>query len=410
MTNKRQRRSATKSEINARSSRPAPKGKIIVFGILFWFPLAGVTYQFLHYLLALRRLGYDPYYIEDSGRWVYDPELNDLSPDASGNLKSVVPILEAYGFGQHWAFRGNYPGGKCYGLTEAQILRLYREADAFLNVTGAQELRDEHLACRRRIYVETDPVAAQIKVAQGDATAIAALSNHDTLFSFGGNFGRPDCQVPLLRFRWLPTCQPVALDLWDNASLAHPNGAAFNTIATWQNQGKDLTYNGETYYWSKDREFRKFLDLPKQREVPFELAAGVDPKIRKLLKSNLWRITNPIRISSDLDRYRKYILNARGEFTVAKDQNIRLRSGWFSDRSACYLAASRPVINQDTAFGSYLPTGKGLFSFQTMDDILAAVDAIESDYLGNCRAAREIAAQYFAAEKVVGSLMERAGL
>jgi len=406
MIGKRNPRPASK----AAAVCPAPKGTIIVFGILFWYPLAGVTYQFMHYLLALRRLGYEPYYIEDSGRWIYDPALNDLTPDASPNLRAVVPILEAHGFGGHWAFRGNYPGGQCYGLTERQILRLYREADAFLNVTGAQELREEHLTCRRRIYVETDPVAAQIKVAQGEPSTIAALSAHDTLFSFGGNFGAADCKVPLSRFHWLPTCQPVALDLWQDSPITHPNGAAYNTIATWRNKGKDVVYNGETYYWSKDREFKKFLDLPRQRDVPFELAVGVDPKVRKLLKSNRWRITNPVRVSSDLERYRKYIVGSRGEFTVAKDQNIRLRSGWFSDRSACYLAASRPVINQDTAFGSYLPTGKGLFAFRTLQDILAAVDEIESDYAGNCRAARAIAEEYFTAEKVVGSLMERAGL
>src|SRR5260370_752554 len=132
------------------STRPR-KGKILVFGILFWYPLAGVTYQFLHYLLALRRLGYDPYYVEDSGRWVYDPRLNDLSPDASGNVAAVVPVLEAHGFGERWAFRGHYPDGRCYSMTEAQILRLYREADAFLNVTGAQEIREEHLDCPRRV-------------------------------------------------------------------------------------------------------------------------------------------------------------------------------------------------------------------------------------------------------------------
>src|SRR5437773_698073 len=147
----------------------ARKGKIIVFGILFWYPLAGVTYQFLHYLLGLRRLGYDPYYVEDSGRWVYDPRINDLSPDASGNIAAVLSALQAHGFGERWAFRGKYPDGKCYGMSEAQIDQLYREADAFLNVTGAQELREEHLAINRRIYVESDPFASQIKVAIGDA-------------------------------------------------------------------------------------------------------------------------------------------------------------------------------------------------------------------------------------------------
>lgn len=392
------------------NTNPPARGKIIVFGILFWYPLAGVTYQFLHYLLALRRLGYDPYYIEDSGRWIYDPRLNDLSPDPTGNLQTVVPTLEAHGFGGRWAFRGNYPDGQCYGLSEPQILKLYEEADAFLNVTGAQELREEHLRCRRRIYVETDPVASQVQIAQGDASMIATLEAHDTHFSFGGNFGAPDCKVPLGRFHWLPTVQPVLLDLWANTPSPQLNGAAYNTIATWENKGKDLVYNGETYYWSKDREFMKVIDLPTRRDVPFELAVGVDQPTQNMLERNRWRVSDPIAVSRDVQRYRQFILESRGEFTVAKDQNIRLRSGWFSDRSACYLAASRPVINQDTAFGSYLPTGKGLFAFRTVDDILAAVDEIESDYEGNCRAAREIAEEYFAAEKVVGSLMRRAGL
>src|SRR5215510_10048468 len=149
------------------------KGKLIVSGILFWYPLAGVTYQFLHYLIGLRRLGYDPYYIEDSGRWVYDPRVNDTSADASGNVAAVVPLLAAHGFGDRWAFRGYYEGGQCYGMTESQILQLYRDADAFLNVTGAQEIREEHLLCPRRIYIESDPFAAQVKVAQRDEKMLA---------------------------------------------------------------------------------------------------------------------------------------------------------------------------------------------------------------------------------------------
>src|SRR6476660_1068554 len=109
--------------------RSRPKGKIIVFGILFWYPLAGVTYQFLHYLIGLRRLGYDPYYVEDSGRWIYDPAIGDVSSDATPNIRAIAPILERHGFADRWAFRGCYPGGQCYGMTEAQILQLYREAD-----------------------------------------------------------------------------------------------------------------------------------------------------------------------------------------------------------------------------------------------------------------------------------------
>ncbi len=215
--------------------------------------------------------------------------------------------------------------------------------------------------------------------------------------------------MPLVRFRWLPTRQPVVLDLWDNPH--GPDGAAaYNTITTWHNKGKDVVHRGETYYWTKDREFEKFLDLPRRRAVPFEMAAGVPAEVGRRLRDHAWRLVDSVGVSRDIDRYQTYIRRARGEFTVARDQYVRPKTGWFSDRSACYLAAGRPVITQETGFSKFLPTGRGLFAFRTMDDVLAAVDAIESDYAGNCRAAREIAAEYFAAEKVVGSLMERAGL
>ncbi len=384
------------------------KGKIIVFGILFFYPLAGVTFQFLHYLIGLRRLGYDPYYVEDSARWIYDPRLNDMSPDVTGNLEMVVPALEAHGLADHWAFRGNYPDGQCYGMTEAQLARLYREADAFLNVTGAQEIRDEHLLVPRRIYVESDPFALQVAVAQGEETAIAMLESHDTYFSFGENLGAPDCDVPVERFPWLPTRQPVALDLWDN-SFDTAN-STYTTITTWHNKGRNVDYRGDTYYWTKDREFIKFLDLPRRLALPFELATGVSEDVQRLLRDHGWSQVHSVPLSEDIDRYRSYIQRSRAEFTVARDQYVRPRTGWFSDRSACYLAAGRPVITQETGFSKFLPTGQGLFAFDTMEDILAAVDTIESDYAANCRAAREIAREYFAAEKVVGELMRRAGL
>ena len=388
--------------------QPKPKkGRIIVLGILFCYPLAGVTYQFLHYLIGLRRLGYDPYYIEDSGRWIYDPHLKDLSPEATGNIAAVAPVLEAHGFGNRWAFRGHYPGGKCYGMTEPQILHLYKDADAFLNVTGAQELRDEHRAIRRRIYVESDPFPMQVKVALGNDDTIKTLAAHDTLFSFGENLGASDCNVPVEKFAWLPTRQPVVADLWNGVVTG---GDTYGTITTWHNKGKNIEWQGETWYWTKDREFEKFLDLPRRRPVQFELAATVDDKVKTLLQEHGWRQHSSLDFSRNIDVYRNYIQQSRAEFTVARDQYVRPNTGWFSDRSACYLAAGRPVITQETGFSKFLPSGKGLFAFKTMDDILKAVDAIESDYPGNCRAAREIAAEFFAAEKVIGSLMERAGL
>ena len=386
----------------------APKGKIIVFGILFFYPLAGVTYQFLHYLIALRRLGYDPYYVEDSARWIYDPQLNDMSPDATGNIQMVLPALEKHGFADRWCFRGKYEGGGCFGLAESDLNQLYREADGFLNVTGAQEIRDEHRAVRRRIYVESDPFVAQVKLATGDRGMIDLLAAHDTHFSFGENLGAADCTVPTGMFTWLATRQPVVLDLWTGKPLG---GDVYNTITTWHNKGKDIDWQGERWYWTKDREFEKFLAVPGQRpSLQFELAATVNAEVRERLLQHGWRQRDSLEISRDADGYRHYIQGARAEFTVARDQYVRPRTGWFSDRTACYLAAGRPVITQETGFSRNLPSGQGLFGFQTMEEVLRAIDCIESDYAGHCRAAREVAAEHFDATKVVGSLLQRAGL
>jgi hypothetical protein len=293
-------------------------------------------------------------------------------------------------------------------MTAEQILRLYREADAFLNVTGAQEIREEHLACPRRIYVESDPFAAQVRAAQGHEPTRATLAAHDTLFSFGENLGAPECDVPLGDVTWHATRQPIVLHLWGPPDPSP--GAAYSTITTWHNKGKDICFRGETYYWTKDREFEKFLDLPGRRSVPFELAVGVDEPERRRLLDRGWRVTHSLDVSSDVDVYRHYVRSSRAEFTVARDQYVRPRTGWFSDRSACYLAAGRPVITQETGFSKFLPTGEGLFAFRTMEDILSALDRIETDYAASRRAAQAIAAEYFAAEKVLGKLMETAGL
>ena len=190
-------------------------------------------------------------------------------------------------------------------MTDEQILRLYREADAFLNVTGAQEIRDEHLACPRRVYVETDPFATQVRVSPGHEPTIAALAAHDTFFSFGENLGAPDCDVPVERFHWHPTRQPVVLDLW--GSVPECSAVAYRTITTWHNKGKDLDWRGQTYFWTKDLEFLKFLDLPLRRPVPFgfELAVYVEDEApKRLLDDHGWSLTSALGVSNDVETYR----------------------------------------------------------------------------------------------------------
>lgn len=381
------------------------RGTIIVTGIMVWYPLAGVTYQFLHYLLGLRKLGYDVYYLEDIMNWVYNPQINEFTEDASNNIAFAREALERHGFEGRWAY--HCPDGSWAGMTQPQVNDLLQRADALLNVTGGHRLRDEHMVVPRRLYVESDPFAMQVRTAKGDEETIKYLDAHTHHFSFGENLGQPDCTVPLVRYNWQPTRQPVYLDEW---ATSGPGGDTYTTVTTWHNKGEGIEWQGDRYYWTKDREFTKFIDLPRLRRIKLEMAASVDKPVRNYLLEHGWRNVESIPISSDVDTYRQYIQKSRGEFTVARDQYNRPRTGWSSDRSVCYLAAGRPVITQETGFSNHIPTGRGLFGYVTMDDILAAVDAIESDYPGHCQGARDIAEAYFGSDVILSSLMSRAGL
>ncbi len=283
-------------------------------------------------------------------------------------------------------------------------------ADAVLNVSGATRLAEEGLHVGRLVYLGTDPVGHEIAYSQGDADVRTLVEEHDDFVTYGENIGAPDCPIPPLPGLRGRTRQPVLLDLWESGP---PAREAFTTVGNWKQVGHDLEWRGETYYWSKHHEFLKFIDLPRRTRQPIELAmglGGLEPDERRLLESNGWRLADAHGFTTDPWRYRDYVRASRGEFTVAKDQNVRLRSGWFSERSACYLAAGRPVVTQDTGFGAALPTGEGLFAFTTTDEAMAALDAINSDYPRHSRAARDIAAEYFRAEAVLARLLTDLGL
>jgi hypothetical protein len=200
----------------------------------------------------------------------------------------------------------------------------------------------------------------------------------------------------------------VLLDLWTN-SESH-GGEAYTTITTWRNKGKDIVYLGDTYYWTKDREFENFLDLPLRRNVAFELSTRVDHDTRSKLHRHRWCLSESVDISTDMVRYRKYIQDSRAEFTVARDQYVRPNTGWFSDRSACYLAAGRPVITQQTGFTDHYGNNGGLFAFKSLGEIAGAVREINADYRQQSRAARAVACEFFEAEKVLRELLDRAGV
>ncbi len=258
--------------------------------------------------------------------------------------------------------------------------------------------------------METDPVELQVELHESRQKTIDFLESHCALFTFAENYGNPDCKLPALdQFSFRATRQPVVLDFWRD----HPVGATpvFTTIGNWRQHHRHITLDGRTYSWSKSDEFLKFLDLPERTGQSFELAlSSYDDDDRRMLESKGWQVRRALDFSADTEDYRDYITSSRGEFTVAKDQNVRLRTGWFSDRSATYLAAGRPVISQETGFSNVLPTGEGLFGFSTMDEIVEAVESIDADYRRHSDAATEVARQCFSHDVVLSRLLAEVGV
>lgn len=384
------------------------RGRLVVLGIAAQVPFAGVAWQALHYLEGFRRLGYEVYYVEDTGAWPYDPERRTITADPSYAARYLSALMIRAGCGERWAYRPPARPGEPLGLSAAALAAVWGGADVLVNLTGATVLREEHLQVPVRLYLETDPVAPQIEVALGRRFTIDLLAAHTHHASYAENLGTAECGVPVGGFTYVPTRPPVVLDWWRSDE---PPGARFTTVAAWRQTGRDVWWNGERYGWSKDEEFLKVLDLPRRTRQPLELAlACEDEPTLRLLRSHGWSIRDAIALSTAPAPYHAYIEESRGEFTVAKDQNVRLRSGWFSDRSACYLAAGRPVVTQDTGFGRVLPVGRGLFAFRSGDEAAAALETVAADYDGHAGAAREIAGAYFRAERVLEDLMDRVGV
>lgn len=389
------------------------KKKIVVMGFMAGMPIAGVVWQHVHYIVGLQRLGHEVYYIEDRLHYPYDPVSYTVTDDYSYAAKTLAKLATQFGFEGRWSFCARYlPDSPCAGLPKPKIVELYRGADAILNVCGSHEFNDDLLRSERVIYVESDPGVEQIKVDKDDRGTIDYLRKHHTLFSFGENVGTDAFPVPLHGFTWNPTRQPVVTDFWRTDSPA-PGSAVFSSVANWTTAGiKDIDWRGEKYLWSKSLEFVKFVEAPARAGEEFELATTIrDESMRELFLKNRWRFVDGYSLSIDHDCYKAYLQNSKGEFTVAKDQYVRLQTGWFSDRSACYLACGRPVVTQETGFTRHYCSGRrGLFAFQALEDIAEAVREINADYKTHCRAAFEIAAEVFEAEKVLSFLLERAGI
>lgn len=374
--------------------------RIVVSGLLAQYPLGGVAWDYLQYPLGFARLGHEVYYFEDTGQWPYNPQEDGVSQGCQFNVAYLAGLMERFGLGERWAYRFAWQD-QWFGLDRAVMAEVVRSADLILNVSGT--LRDPASLERRGVlaYLDSDPVFTQAKLARGQHDFGAVVDAHDIHFSFGETLAAS----PATGHLWLPTRQPIVLDEWVHD---HEDHGRFTTVMNWSSYN-DVEFEGRRY-GQKDVEFTRFLDLPAETAASLEVAvaSGRNARVpRDLLRHRGWSVVDPAVVCPDLDSYRDYLQRSRGEWSVAKQGYVAGRSGWFSCRSACYLAASRPVVAQDTGFSTVLPVGEGLFAFDDLDSAAAALDAIESDPWRHRVAARELAEEHFASDRVLNDLLDR---
>jgi GT2 family glycosyltransferase len=394
--------------VAATSSRPT----VVVLGMMTKMPVAGVVWQTMHYVLGFARLGCDVYYVETHARAPSMLMEREEDDGAARAAEFISATMGRFGLGDRWAYVALHDDGRCYGLSHRELRRVYGSAAAIFNLHGGTEPLPEFAETGRLVYLETDPVQLQLELAGGLQRTVDFLEPHVAFFTFAENLGAADCSLPVPaspEFR--PTRQPVVMDLWrvdDDGALPTET---FTTVGNWRQSWRDVKFGGTTYTWSKHHEFLKYLDLPRRTGRPFELAlSSYEPADRELLETHGWGVRSGLEISDDPEVYRRYIGSSHGEFTVAKDQNVRLRTGWFSDRSATYLACGKPVVTQETGFSNVLPTGQGLFGYSDLEEAVSAVESVEADYGRHARAALELAREHFSHEVVLSRLLGELGV
>ena len=392
---------------------------IVVGGYLGLVPAAGVTWDYVQYPAGFAALGHDVFYLEDTRLWpVYQPAGSDWG-DCSASVSHVAAVMAEFGLAGRWAYRDE-ASGRCFGLTEVQLREVCRSADVFVNVSCSTFLRDEYRAIPVRVLVDTDPMFTQVQLVSqqmftpGSPGLRELVEGHTHHFTFGESVGRPECLMPDCGVAWRPTRQPVRLDLWPAAEPVRDRaGSAYTTLMNWT-AGKALEHAGTTW-GQKDVELRRLFELPSAvPEIPLAVAVGQtggagEPFPAAEARAAGWRVLDPEACAPDCAGYREFIAGSLGELSVAKETYVKARTGWFSCRSACYLASGRPVVTQDTGWTAHLPAGRGLLAFDTLATAAEALRSVEEDPVAHARAARELAEEFFDSRHVLTRMLQEAG-
>jgi hypothetical protein len=388
--------------------------RIVVGGFLGLTPGGGVAWDYVQWPLGFAQLGHDVLYVEDTRLWPIYQE--GAAVDCAPNVSRVRNVMAAFGLESRWAYRDEV-SGECFGLSLGQLQEFCRSADLFVNISCSTFLRDEYRTIPLRALVDTDPMFTQIQYCNevsftSEKSGMREMfAGHTHYFTFGENIGQPDCRVPDCGVKWHSTRQPICLSHWDATPIPKESASAFTTLMNWT-AARDLVFEGDTW-GQKNVSLMRFLDLP-QAIGGINLAVAVSqtsgtPFPSGLFRDHGWTVLSPDQCAPDWRSYRSFLSESFGEFSVAKQTYDKARTGWFSCRSACYLASGRPVVTQETGWSAYIPAGRGLLTFHDMEGARAALRAIVDSPEVHAKAARELAEEYFAIEKVLPAMLSDLG-
>ena len=393
--------------------------RIVTTGLAATYPLGGVFWDYLQYALGFAQLGHEVLYLEDSGKWCYDPGQFTFVESGAANAEwfaRELPKLDS-NLAERWYFRD--AAGQSWGWSRERVAEFCRSADLFVHISASCEMRDEYYAAKRLAFIDSDPMFTQASIPEyvagrlGDdelsRQRVEMIRSHDVHFTFGENIGAPDCRIPRALFNWIPTRQPITLGCFVGAGVEVPipnRRRVLTTVMSWEPAEKGPVVEGVAYV-GKSKEFLRFIDLPTTASLPIEIAiSGKAP--RDELRAHGWNLIEAPEVSGDPWTYRNYLASSFGEWSIAKNAYVASRSGWFSCRSACYLALGVPVIVQDTGFGCVVPSGSGVIKFNSLDEARAAIESVVAHPEKHAKAAREVAHEYFDASKVLTRFIDQA--
>jgi hypothetical protein len=380
--------------------------RLIVGSSMIRLPLGGRNQAVLAWLVGLQQLGHDVYFVERA-RWhdaCFNVPKRTMSDDCSYGLAVVTPLLQRHGFEGRWCFVD--ANDQYYGLTRDRVMEVFRTADAFLDLEW-DEWPVEAALSKRSVLVDGEPGWRHMKM-ENSIREGAPLPAYDYYYTSGHNVGTERCALPTAGKTWGKYFCPILVDAIPFEPSARDG--AFTTVMRWRTT-KPVTFEGETF-GQKDIEFPKFMTLPRLTRVPLEIAASgrIPRETKQLLLDSGWRLRDADEVATSMDSYWQYILASRGEFGICKNSFVATNAGVFTERSGCYMASGRPAVVQETGFSAHLPCGRGVFAVRTVEEAAAAIEAIESDYMTHAIAAREIAAEYMDARKVLARLLTEIGV